>query len=121
MSLFACECLFACVCLPVNQSVCRSLCSLLGPLSLPLSLSDLGVLNGLMGLIHGAIFGGDDENDDVSDVGAPASHGGEGGVTWRVEEGDTCARSRQREGKGADVLRDTAKLLADGTIENTSL
>ena len=41
-----------------------------------------------MRLRHDAVIRGDDEHDDIRDVGAAGPHGGEGGVAGRVEEGD---------------------------------
>lgn len=52
----------------------------------------LGVLDGLDGLVHDAVVGRHHQDDDVSGVGSTGSHGGEGSVTGRVQEGDvlTC-------------------------------
>ena len=68
-------------------------------------------------LVHDSILGGDDEDDDVSHVGAPTSHGGEGGVAGSVEERDARPGRRQLEGKCADVLSDAAKLLTGGDMK----
>lgn len=53
-----------------------------------LTCGSLGVLNGLDRLVHDAVVSCHHQDDDVSGVGSTGSHGGEGGVTWRVQEGD---------------------------------
>src|SRR5205807_747126 len=58
------------------------------------------------GLRHDAVVGGDHQHHDVGDLRAPGTHGGEGLVAWRVEEGDDAAR--RLDVVCADVLRDAA-------------
>ena len=48
----------------------------------------LGVVDGLDGLRHDAVVGGDDQNDDVGHLGTAGTHGREGLVAGRVDEGD---------------------------------
>ena len=68
----------------------------------------LGVVDGLDGLRHDAVVGGDDQDDDVGHLGTAGAHGREGFVAGRVDEGDlTIADAHDR---GADVLRDAAGL-----------
>ena len=50
-----------------------------------------GVGQGLKRLRHGAVIGGDDEDDDVRDIGAAGAHGGECLVAGGVEESDLLA------------------------------
>ena len=78
----------------------------------------LGVVDGLDGLRHDAVVGGDDQDDDVGHLGTAGAHGRKGLVAGRVDEGDlTIADTHDR---GADVLRDAAGLalgdagMADG-------
>ena len=68
----------------------------------------LGVVDGLDGLRHDAVVGGDDEHDDVGGVGAAGTHGGERLVARGVDEGDLLAVVRDH-GR-TDVLRDAAGL-----------
>jgi len=49
------------------------------------------VIDGFNGLRHHSVIGCDDENDDVSDLGAARTHAGESFVTGRVDEGDLAA------------------------------
>ena len=60
----------------------------------------LGVVDGLDGLRHDAVVGGDHEDDDVGHLGAAGAHGREGLVAGRVDEGDLtiadAARPRRR-------------------------
>ncbi len=67
----------------------------------------LGVMNGFHRLRHHAVVGGDHQHHDVGDLGAARAHGGEGGVTGRVDEGDLGAGGRG-DLIGADVLGDAA-------------
>lgn len=50
-----------------------------------------GVLDGLHRLAHHAVICCHHQDDNVSGVSAAGSHGGEGGVTRRVQEGDLLA------------------------------
>ena len=69
----------------------------------------LGVADRLDGLLHDAVIGGDDQHDDVGDVGAARPHRGEGLVARRVDEGDLLA-AFERHPVGADMLGDAARL-----------
>ena len=71
----------------------------------------LGVADRLDRLLHDAVIGGDDQHDDVGDVGAARAHRGEGLVARRVDEGDLLA-ALQRDLIGADMLGDAAGLAA---------
>ena len=51
----------------------------------------LGVVDGLDGLRHRAVVGGDDQDDDVRHLGAAGAHGGERLVAGRVQEDDVAA------------------------------
>ncbi len=51
----------------------------------------LGVADRLDRLLHDAVIGGDDQHDDVGDIGAARAHRGEGLVTRRVDKGDLLA------------------------------
>src|SRR5690606_29307588 len=51
----------------------------------------LGVGDGLDGLGHDAVVGGDHEDDDVGEVGATGTQRGEGGVAGGVDKGDATA------------------------------
>ena len=53
----------------------------------------LGVADRLDGLLHDAVVGGDDQHDDVGDVGAARPHRGEGLVARRIDKGDLLAAS----------------------------
>ncbi len=59
-----------------------------------------------IGLRHHAVVGGDDQHDDVGDVGAAGPHRGERLVAGRVDEGDGAAVGLDL--VGADVLGDAA-------------
>ena len=67
----------------------------------------LGVGDGFLGLRHDAVVAGNHQHDDVRHLGAARTHGGEGFVTRRIEEGDLLARG-QGHLVGADMLRDAA-------------
>ena len=69
----------------------------------------LGVADRLDRLLHDAVIGGDDQHDDVGDIGAAGAHRGEGLVARRVDEGDLLA-ALQRDVIGADMLGDAARL-----------
>jgi hypothetical protein len=71
-------------------------------------LGRLGVPDCLDRLLHDAVIGGDDEHDNVGDIGAAGPHRGEGLVARRVDKGDLLA-ALQRHGVGADMLRDAAR------------
>ena len=64
-------------------------------------------MDGLDRLRHHAVIGGDDEHDDIGDLGATRAHGSEGGVAGRVDEGNLGARWRGYL-IGADMLGDAA-------------
>ena len=68
----------------------------------------LGVVDRFDRLRHHAVIGRDDQHDDVSDFRAACTHGREGLVARRVEEGDDAARGFHV--IGANVLRDAARL-----------
>ena len=51
----------------------------------------LGMVDGFHRLRHHAVIGGDHQHDDVGDLGATGTHGSEGGVARRVDEGDLGA------------------------------
>ena len=65
-----------------------------------------GVADGLLGLRHDAVVGGDDQHGDVGDVGPAGPHFGEGLVAGRIDEGHGAAVLIDL--VGADVLRDAA-------------
>ena len=67
----------------------------------------LGVVNGLDRLRHDAVIGGDDQNDDIGDLGAAGAHRRERGMTGRIDKGDAAA-GRRSHLIGADVLGDAA-------------
>ena len=71
----------------------------------------LGVIDRLDGLRHDAVVGGDDQDDDVGDLGAAGAHRREGGVAGRVDEGDLLAVLLDL--VGADMLGDAAGLAGD--------
>ncbi len=71
-------------------------------------LGRLGVRDGLDRLGHHAVVGGDDQHDDVRDVGPAGPHGGERLVAGRVDERDLAALGLDL--VGADVLGDAAAL-----------
>ena len=57
-----------------------------------------GVADGLDRLRHDLVVGRDDEHHDVGDLRTAGTHGGEGLVARRVEEGDLLvARQRRRD------------------------
>ena len=62
----------------------------------------LGVVDGLNGLRHDAVVGGDNQDGDVRDGGAAGAHAGEGLVARGVQEGYRAAVDV--DGVGADVL-----------------
>ena len=70
-----------------------------------------GMVDGLDGLRHDAVVGGDDENGNVRHHRAAGTHGGERLVTRRVEERDGAAVDH--DAVCADVLRDAARLAGD--------
>ena len=65
--------------------------------------------DGLDGLGHDLVVRGNHEDDDVGDLSAAGSHGGEGLVTRRIQEGDPLV-ARQLDVVGADVLGNAAGL-----------
>ena len=67
--------------------------------------------DGLDGLRHDAVVGGDDQHDDVGDVGAAGTHRGERLVAGRIDERDRPAVVLDL--VGADVLGDAAALGLD--------
>ena len=71
----------------------------------------LGVVDRFDGLGHDAVVGGDDQDDDVRDLGAAGAHRGEGLVARRVDEGDRLALPLDL--VGADVLGDAPRLPGD--------
>src|SRR5690606_40820951 len=68
----------------------------------------LRMADGLDRLRHHAVVGGYDQNDDVGDVGAPGTEGGERLVTGGVDERDLA--SVHLDLIGTDVLGDAAFL-----------
>ena len=60
------------------------------------NLGRLGVMDRFDRLRHDAVVGGDHQHDDVGDLGAAGTHGGEGSVAGRIDEGDVGARRRGR-------------------------
>ena len=66
------------------------------------------VVDGLDGLRHDAVVGGDDEHGDVGGLRAAGAHGGERLVAGRVDERDEASVLLGL--VGADVLRDAAGL-----------
>lgn len=77
-----------------TQSAARSLSPQHGLTGGGLTCSSLGVLDGLDRLVHDAVVGRHHQDDDVGGVGSAGSHGGEGGVTWGVQEGDLLTRGQ---------------------------
>ena len=69
------------------------------------------VLDGLDGLRHDAIVSGDDENDDIGRIRTTCTHGGKGGVTRGIKEGDSALRGLHA--VGADVLGNTTRFAGD--------
>ena len=53
-----------------------------------LDIGSLGVVDGLHGLGHDAVIGGNDQNSDIGHVGTAGTHGGECLVARRIQEGD---------------------------------
>ena len=51
----------------------------------------LGVVDGLEGLRHHAVVGGDHDDHNVGDLGAAGSHAGKGFVARSIEEDDLAA------------------------------
>jgi len=70
------------------------------------------VVDGLHGLGHDGVVGGDDDDYQVGDLGAAGTHGGKGLVTGGVEEGDAAAVG-ELDIVGSDVLGDAAGLTGD--------
>ena len=68
--------------------------------------------NGFDGLRHHLVVGGNHQHDDVGDLRTARTHGREGFVTRRVEEGDRLATG-ERDVVCADVLRDTTGFTSD--------
>ena len=68
--------------------------------------------NGFRRLRHDAVVGRDHQDHDVRHLGAARTHGREGGVAGRVDEGDRQPR-RGGDLVGADVLGDAAGLAGD--------
>ena len=68
----------------------------------------LGVADGFDRLRHDAVVGRDHQHDNVGDIGAARTHGGEGLVARSVEEGDLVARAHLHL-IGADVLGDATR------------
>ena len=71
----------------------------------------LGVVDGLGGLGHDAIVGGNDEDGYVRGLGPASAHGGEGFVAGGIQERDDVAAVLGL--VGADVLGDAAGLMGD--------
>src|SRR5688572_5199194 len=67
----------------------------------------LGVIDRFARLRHDAVIGGDDQDDDIGDLGAARTHQRKRFVTWRVEE-DDAAVIADVDVVSADVLSDTA-------------
>jgi hypothetical protein len=67
-----------------------------------------GTCDRLYRLRHHPVVGGDDEHDDIRHSRAARAHGGEGGMTGRVEEGDLLAAT-ELDLIGADMLGDAAR------------
>ena len=75
------------------------------------NLGRLRVADRLDGLLHDAVIGGDDQHDDVGDIGAARAHRGKGLMARRIDKGDLLAVG-ERHAVGADMLRDAAGLAA---------
>ena len=71
-----------------------------------------GMVDGLDGLGHDVVVGGDDDDTEVGDLRTTGTHGGEGFVTGGVEEGDVASVGKG-DGVGTDVLCDAAGLACD--------
>ena len=65
----------------------------------------------LDGLLHDAVIGGDDQHDDIGDIGAARAHRGKGLMAGRIDKGDLLA-APQADAVGADMLRDAAGFAA---------
>ena len=75
------------------------------------------MIDGLKGLGHDAIVCGDDDDDDVRNLGSAGTHAGEGLVAGGIEEDDLATEGgRVRLGDfdlvGADVLGDASGFAA---------
>ena len=71
----------------------------------------LGMIDRFNRLRHDGIVGGHHQNGDVGRLRAAGTHGGEGGVARRVDEGDLVAVALDL--VGADMLGDAAGLAGD--------
>jgi hypothetical protein len=71
----------------------------------------LGVRDGFNGLRHDLVVGRDHDDDDVRDLRTTCTHGREGLVTRRIEEGDG-ALARHLHVVGTDVLRNATRFTA---------
>ena len=71
-----------------------------------------GVRDGLDRLRHDLVVGGDHQHDNVRHLGPAGTHGREGLMARRVEEGD-LALARQFDVVRADVLRNAARFASD--------
>ena len=69
----------------------------------------LGMCDGLLGGWHHAVVGSNDDDGNIGHLGTTGTHGGEGLVTRRVEEGDPTA-VLQFHVIGSDMLGDTTGL-----------
>jgi hypothetical protein len=69
-----------------------------------------GVIDGFEGLGHDAIVGGDDEHNDIGDLGSAGAHAGERLVAGRIDEDDLAAVFLNV--ISADVLGNTAGFAA---------
>ena len=77
----------------------------------------VGVVDGLDGLRHDAVVGGNHENDDVGDLCTTGTHGGKCLVTRGVDEGDLTAVDDGL--RGTNVLRNAAGLAGgNGGVAN---
>ncbi len=68
-----------------------------------------GVIDGLDGLRHDAVIGGHHQHNDIGHLGAASAHGGERGVTRRVDKRDRIAPVGHHL-ISADMLGDAARL-----------
>ena len=62
----------------------------------------------LDGLLHDPVIGGDDEDDDVGDVGAAGAHRGKRLMARGVDKGDLLA-AFEGNAVGADMLGNAAR------------
>jgi len=69
-----------------------------------------GVVDGLAGLLHDAVVGGHNQDDEVGDLGAAGAHGRESLVAGGVQEDDVAVLGLHM--VGADVLGDAAGFAA---------